>query len=110
VEIVNLRLAVIAARRSPPAEIALQKRGGLAHALVEKRKVWFPETGFVATPVYDRDRLPAQCRLVGPAIIEQMDATTVVPPKARVKNDAFGYLHMKLEAVAQKGKARWAAV
>jgi N-methylhydantoinase A len=109
VEIVNLRLAVIAARRAPPVEAAPQKRGAIAQALVEKRKVWFPETGFVATPVYDRERLPAQCRLVGPAIIEQMDATTVVPPKARVKNDAYGYLHMELETLAQKEKTRWAA-
>jgi len=108
VEIVNLRLAVIAARRAPPAEVASQKRGAIGQALVEKRKVWFPETGFVATPIYDRDRLPAQCRIVGPAVIEQMDATTVVPPKARVKNDPYGYLHMELEPVTQKAKARWA--
>jgi N-methylhydantoinase A len=52
--------------------------------------------------------LPADARLTGPAIIEQMDATTVVPPEARVKIDSFGYLHIKLEAVAKKGKARWA--
>jgi N-methylhydantoinase A len=109
VEVVNLRLAVIAARRSPPPESVPAKRGTVAQALIEKRKVWFPETGFVTTPVYDRDRLPAQCRLAGPAIIEQMDATTVVPPKARVKSDAFGYLHMELETVTQKAKARWAA-
>jgi N-methylhydantoinase A len=109
VELVNLRLAVIAARRSPPMEVARQKRAALAQALLETRKVWFRETGFTSTPVYDRERLPAQCRLTGPAIIEQMDATTVVPPKAHVKNDAFGYLHMEIEPVAQKGKARWAA-
>ena len=109
VEIVNLRLAVIAARRAPPAEVASQKRGAIGQALVEKRKVWYPETGFVATPVYDRERLPAQCRIVGPAIIEQMDATTVVPPKARVKSDAYGSLHMELEIFTQKAKAGWAA-
>jgi len=109
VEIVNLRLVVIVARRSPPAETARRKSGGLDQALIEKRKVWYPETGFRMTPVYDRDRLPAQCRLEGPAIIEQMDATTVVPPKARVKNDAYGYLHMELEPLKEKGKAAWAA-
>jgi N-methylhydantoinase A len=109
VEIVNLRLAVIAPRRSPRMETARQKRAALGEALLERRKVWFPNTGFVTTPVYDRERLPAQLRLAGPAIIEQMDATTVVPPKARVKIDSFGYVHMELDAIAQKGKARWAA-
>jgi N-methylhydantoinase A len=109
VEIVNLRLAVIAERRSPPIEKAHQKRAALAQALLDTRKVWFPGTDFVATPVYDRERLPARCSLAGPAIIEQMDATTVVPPKARVRNDGFGYLYLELDPLAQKGKARWAA-
>ena len=59
VEIFNLRLVVNGeANRRPPKS---EKCGG-AHksAVLEKRKVWFPETGFVATPVYDRDRLPAR--------------------------------------------------
>jgi N-methylhydantoinase A len=68
--------------------------------MVEKRKVWFAETGFVGTPVYDRARLPALCRIAGPAIIEQMDTTTVVPPGARVTNDKLGYLHMELPLIA----------
>jgi len=109
VEIVNLRLSVIAGRRRPPMESTRHKRGALTPALLETRKVWFPETGFIATPVYDRDRLPAQSRLVGPAIVEQMDATTVIPPKARVKNDAFGCLHIELEQLARKGKTAWVA-
>jgi len=109
VEIVNLRLVVTATRRTPPAERARQKRGTALQALTEKRKVWYPEAGFVLTPVYDRERLPAECRITGPAIIEQMDATTVVPPKARLKNDRYGYLHMEVEPLTQKGKAAWAA-
>jgi N-methylhydantoinase A len=41
--------------------------------------------------------LPAGWRATGPAIIEQMDATTVVPPRASVHNDALGYLHLDLK-------------
>lgn len=108
VEIVNLRLVVTAKRRTPAHEKAPAKRGTVQQSLVEKRKVWYPGSGFVTTPVYDREWLPPRCRLVGPAIIEQMDATTVVPPRARVKNDALGYLHLELEApVAQKRNAAW---
>jgi len=109
VEIVNLRLVVMAKRRTPPHEKALAKRGAVQQALIGKRKVWYPGSGFVMTPVYDRDRLPAESRLIGPAIIEQMDATTVVPPKARLKNDALGYLHVELELLTQKGNPAWAA-
>jgi N-methylhydantoinase A len=50
-------------------------------AIVARREVWLPEAGgFVACPVYERDRLLAGNRIVGPAIVEQMDATTVVLP------------------------------
>jgi N-methylhydantoinase A len=96
VEVVNLRLTVTAKRRATPNESVKLARGDMKQALLERRKVWFPGTGYLATPVYDRDRLPADCRIAGPAIIEQMDATTVVPPKARVKGDKLGYLHMEL--------------
>jgi N-methylhydantoinase A len=109
VEIVNLRLVVTARRRTPPHEKAALRRGTLQQALIDKRKVWFMESGFLTTPVYDRALLPAECRVIGPAIIEQMDATTVVPPKARLKNDALGYLHLELEPLAQKRNAAWAA-
>ena len=108
VELVNLRLVALVARGSPPAETVRHARGAVEQALVEQRQVWYPETGFTLAPVYDRDRLPTPCSLEGPAIIEQMDATTVVPPKARVSNDAFGCLHMELEMSKERGKAAWA--
>jgi N-methylhydantoinase A len=109
VEVVNLRLVVTARRPAPPREPSGAARGEAKQALTERRRVWFPETGFVATPVYARERLPADCRITGPAIIEQMDATTVVPPQAVVQNDRLGYLHMELEPIAQKRGATWAA-
>lgn len=110
VEIVNLRLVATARRRTPPAESARLKRRDARGALIESRKVWFPETGFVATPVYDRDRLPVDCRITGPAVVEQMDTTSVVPPKAVLRNDRRGYLHIEVEPLrARKGAAQWAA-
>jgi N-methylhydantoinase A len=67
-------------------------------AVIGRRDVWFAEAaGFVACPVYDRDKLDAGNRITGPAIVEQMDTTTVVPPgmSARVEP----YLNLILEAV-----------
>jgi N-methylhydantoinase A len=109
IEIVNARLVVTGKRRATPQERVKLVRGALKQALIEKRKVWFPQTGFVPTPVYDRDRLCADCRITGPAIIEQMDTTTIVPPKAKLKQDRYGYLHMELESVETKRSAAWAA-
>ena len=102
VEIVNLRLVVTAARKAPVAA-KISKKTFLKQIVKQSRRVWFPETGFVQTPVYERDQLPADWRATGPAIIEQMDATTVVPPKATIHNDTLGYLHMTL-AVDGRGK------
>ena len=68
------------------------------------------EPEFVAkTAVYAREQLPADCRITGPAIIEQMDTTTVVPPKARLRQDRYGYLHIELEATTTKRSPAWAA-
>jgi N-methylhydantoinase A len=50
-------------------------------AIIGRREVWFSEAaGFVACPVYDREKLDAGNRIAGPAIVEQMDTTTVIPP------------------------------
>ncbi len=43
-------------------------------------------------PVYARDDLGADCGLRGPAIVEQLDATSVVPPDHRLEVDRFGHL------------------
>jgi N-methylhydantoinase A len=45
------------------------------------RDVWFDDqAGPASTPVYHRDDLPAGVQFVGPAVIDQLDSTTVVPP------------------------------
>jgi len=102
VEIVNLRLVVTAVRVTPSAARVI-KNIVKKQILNERRRVWFPDTGFVQTPVYERDQLPVGWHSSGPAIIEQMDATTVVPPKAIIHNDALGYLHLILGA-PKRGK------
>jgi N-methylhydantoinase A len=50
-------------------------------AIVGRRDVWLVEDGrWTSCPVYERDRLDAGNVVAGPAIVEQMDATTVIPP------------------------------
>ncbi|GAA4618013.1 hydantoinase/oxoprolinase family protein [Saccharopolyspora hordei] len=62
---------------------------GEAPAARQTRKVHFDGPGWVDTPVHDRSDLPAGTRLRGPAVIEQLDATTVVPPGARAEIDEW---------------------
>ena len=103
VEVVNLRLVVTVERRAPTHEKHTAARTTVKQAVIGKRKVWFPETGFVTTLVYDRDKLPVNARISGPAIVEQMDTTTVVPPRAKMRNDKLGYLHLEVEPLRVKG-------
>jgi N-methylhydantoinase A len=58
-------------------------------AIRDVRDVYFPEAGdFVSTPVYARELLDAGHRFLGPAIVEQMDTTTLVLPSMRAHVDS----------------------
>jgi N-methylhydantoinase A len=62
--------------------------GDAAAARVGSRDAYFAEEGgFLDTAVYDRDALGAGATVDGPAVIEQMDATVVVPPGATAEVD-----------------------
>ncbi|OIB58820.1 hydantoinase/oxoprolinase family protein [Natrialba sp. SSL1] len=55
------------------------------------REAYFDSEGeFVETAVYDRAELGAGVTLEGPAIIEQMDSTVVVPPNATAEVEQTG--------------------
>ncbi len=104
VEIVNLRLGVAVQRDVPPSSVAGSRGGSLADALVGTRQTWFPETGFAETPVYRRDRIPLESSFSGPAVVEQMDATTVVPPDGKVTVDRHGNLMIRISERASEGE------
>jgi len=50
----------------------------------------------VSCPLYARDRLDAGNRIEGPAIVEQMDATTFLPPGTVATVDPYLNLIMEL--------------
>jgi N-methylhydantoinase A/oxoprolinase/acetone carboxylase beta subunit len=58
--------------------------------------VSFRSQGYLITPVYRREMLPAGFTLAGPAIIEEPDATTVVHPgdALTVRGDGLLELHV----------------
>ena len=100
IQIVNVRLTAlgappvlaIPALGSAPAPDASAARAGA-------RDVWFDETaGFTRTPVYRRERLLAGHALAGPAIVEQMDSTTVVLPGQTATVDAHANLMIQVTA------------
>jgi len=91
--LVNLHTAVIGKRQpvSLAAIAAARPKATLAEAKRTTRPVWF-DTAFHATPIYVREHLPAGARFEGPAIVEQLDCTTVIEPGNRVEVDPIGNL------------------
>jgi N-methylhydantoinase A len=75
----------------PPATAA----GSVQEARLGQRRAYFPPTGFVATPILDRARVPAGGRVPGPAIIEQADTTTVIPPGWAALVEESGNLRLR---------------
>ncbi len=73
----------------PKAEFAKSPATGAEPAPKTHRTVWFRETGGAETPVYWRPDLPAGARLSGPAVVEQLDSTTVVPPGFSAEIDGW---------------------
>jgi N-methylhydantoinase A/oxoprolinase/acetone carboxylase beta subunit len=56
------------------------------------RRVWFAETGFTETAVYDRYGLSAGATIEGPAVVEERESTVVIGPGASATVDDVGNL------------------
>ena len=90
--LVNLNTSVTGVRPAVDLSRLIDPAGRaatLAGALVEVRPVWFAGE-WIETPVYAREKLPLDAMLEGPAILEQMDATTVLEPGDAARSDADG--------------------
>ena len=96
--LVNLHTAVIGKRKGVLLKSisTAQPRATLREAQRNRRPVWFESSGWVDTPLYAREHLPLGCEFDGPAIIEQLDCTTVIEPGNRVQMDGVGNLIVTL--------------
>ena len=91
--LVNVNTSVIG--RRPEVDLSLlidasDRKTTLEAAQTGTRQVYFD--GWVETPVYWRDHLPAEATVTGPAIVEQMDCTLVMEPGDSAVQDADGNL------------------
>ena len=88
VELFRLNLAAIGT--VPKAELMRHATNGAGAEAEESRMVDFDEVeGAVETPIYSHDGLPAGVTIEGPAIVEQLDSTTVIPPGVRAEVDEW---------------------
>ncbi len=92
--LVNVNTSVIGVRPEMDLSILIDPAGrkaSIAEAQTDTRQVFFDGT-WLETPVYWRDHLPLDCEISGPALIEQMDCTTVMEPGDRAVGDKDGNL------------------
>jgi N-methylhydantoinase A len=86
----------------PKPEVKLQAALAAADTVADAaikgyRPVYFTElNAAVATPIYDRARLPVGVTFTGPAIVEEKDSTAVIGPRSTVSVDAFANLIVTL--------------
>jgi N-methylhydantoinase A len=93
------RLNVRATGITPKAELRRFDRNGAGARPHTTRQVFFDDTDeAVETPVYVRDALGAGFTIVGPAVIEQLDSTTIVPPGLLAEVDEWLNLRIHVEA------------
>jgi N-methylhydantoinase A len=95
--LVNLNCSVIGQRPRIDLTRLIDPAGRrtLAQAQTGSRLLWFGD--WVDTPIYWRDHLPLDLSLHGPAIIEQMDTTTLLPPGDHMTMDPIGNLILKVQ-------------
>jgi N-methylhydantoinase A len=94
-EIVNVRLRLTIP--TPKPQLCVRRTGhpDPARARVKTKPVWFSGC-FHPTLLYDRERLQAGARFVGPAVVVEYSSTTVVPPDFSCEVDQ--YLNLILRA------------
>ena len=81
VEIVNVRLTAVGAIPKPRLREFPHGGSDARTAQKSERKIYFAERGgFVVCPVYDRYALAVGNVITGPAIVEEMDSSTVIHP------------------------------
>jgi N-methylhydantoinase A len=97
VELVTLRVRAVGPTPKPIFEELPRGGEDASPARVGEREVWFEgAAGPRSQPagLFERERLAAGNRLTGPAMVFQLDATTVIPPGWVGEVDRLGHLRL----------------
>lgn len=95
IELVNLRLTA-SARLTDLSKSSKPKTSSKKPLPFARRPVWFGPEGALNTPIYNRADLKAGQKIIGPAIVDQFDSTTVLHPKDELKVDNALNLSIRL--------------
>lgn len=95
IEIYGLRVEAIGTVNKPVFSKETPE-GRLEDAVKETRDVYFDQSdGITEAKIYDRTKIPVLSEFSGPAIIEQLDSTVVVPPDYTARIDEYRNIIMQ---------------
>ena len=94
VELVNLRATLLGLVDKP--YLPMWTPDGSSRRAVERDVYFLDSKRFVSSRIVERESLVAGAEVAGPAILEEWDSTTVVPPGAVVRVAEGGELLMEL--------------
>jgi N-methylhydantoinase A len=89
VEVVSYRLRLRVAVPKYEPRVEARPARPAAPARKGERTVYFERTSGVPATLHERDALDVGATIVGPAIVEQFDATTVIPPSWHAEVDRY---------------------
>jgi N-methylhydantoinase A len=95
IEVYRLNLRAVGATQK--AELARYERQGSMPDPIARRRVHFGGGDAVEAPIYRRADVPAGATFEGPAVLEQLDSTVLVPPGSRVEVDEWLNVRMTTE-------------
>jgi N-methylhydantoinase A len=90
VQIVNIRVAAIGT--IPPLRIRQELSAGAESPVKGERAAWFRATGETKAKILDRARMSSGHQTTGPAVIESLESTILVPPGWAARMDADGFI------------------
>jgi N-methylhydantoinase A len=90
VQIVSVRVTAIGATAPLAIRDSVARAG--TDAVKTKRQLWFRDSGLTDATIYDRKRMPAGFAVAGPAVIESLESTILVPPGWQAEMNADGFV------------------
>ncbi len=96
-EIVNYHVIMIGLVSKAEIETVSTTGTGMSRAKKEVRPVIFDDFGTLNTTIYDRDSLPVDKVINGPAVVEEASASTVVFPDQQFYRGRYGFLHIEFK-------------
>jgi N-methylhydantoinase A len=100
--LVNLATSVVGKRRTLPLATLIDASGrkDSAEAAIVSLRPLFADGAWHEAPVYQREMLPLGAVFAGPAVVQQVDATTIIEPGWTARVDEIGNLRISAGVAA----------